>query len=107
MKQAQATIQKIEGLSRSIFICLVVATVLLALSYIVLVNKAVLNAVAKERTEQRIATLGSELGEAEFQYIHAKGEVTMDLASNLGFVPAQGKTSFVTRAVSATNVAIR
>lgn len=107
MKTVQMTIKRIEKVSKGIFICLSIFTLLLSICYIVLVNKAVLNTVAKEKTEQEIASLGTELGEAEFQYIHAKGEVTMDLASSLGYVAAVGKTKFVTRAVQGASVAIR
>lgn len=99
--------KKIDRLSKAICICLAVFGVVLSGAYMGIVNKAVLNAVAKEHAEQEIAALGSKLGEVEFQYIHSKGEITMDYASERGFVAAQGKTQFVTRAIAGSNVAIR
>ncbi len=98
---------KIDRFGKAIFICLAVFGIVLSASYVVIVNKAVLNAVAKEHAEQEIVALGSKLGEAEFQYIHSKGEITLDYAHERGFVAAGSKTVFVTRAVPATNVAVR
>jgi hypothetical protein len=107
MTKTQAVVSNIDRFGKAIFICLAVFGILLSVSYMVIVNKAVLNAVAKEHAEQEIVALGSKLGEVEFQYIHSKGEITMDYASARGFVAAKGKTVFVTRAVPATNVAVR
>lgn len=107
MTKTQAAMSRIDRFSKAIFICLAILGFVLSASYVVIVNKAVLNAVAKEHAEQEIIALGSKLGEIEFQYIHSKGDITMDYAHERGFVAAQGKTVFVTRAVPATNVAVR
>ena len=107
MTKTQAAMKKIDRLSKAIFICLAICGIVLSAAYVTIVNKAVLNAVAKEKAEQEIVALGSKLGETEFEYIKAKGEITMDYATERGFVAAQGKTVFVTRAVAPTNVAVR
>lgn len=107
MKQAQIAIRKIDLFSRAIFISLAALTVAMIAAYIVFVNKAVLNAVAKEKIETQIASLNSDLSEKEFEYINGKGEVTMELASRLGFVSASNNTTFVTLAKPAAAVAIR
>ena len=107
MTKTQAAMKKIDRLSKAIFICLAIVGVVLSASYVVFVNKAVLNAVAKEKAEQDILALSSKLGETEFEFIKAKGEITMDYATERGFVAAEGKTVFVTRAVQGTNVAVR
>lgn len=107
MKQAQTVIKHVDRLSPIIFLTLAIVTVVSIFSYIVLVNKAVLNAVAKEKAEQEIASLSSSLSEKEFEYISAKGQVTMDLAYAKGFVSASNKTSFATLAKPAQNVAVR
>jgi len=107
MKQAQTVIKTIDRFSPVIFLALACITVVSIFSYIVLVNKTVLNAVAKEKTENEIASLNSALSEKEFEYIAAKGKVTMDLAHAKGFVSASQKTSFATLAKPAQNVAVR
>ncbi len=107
MTKTQLAMSKIDRFSKAIFICLAIFGVLLSASYVIIVNKAVLNAVAKEHAEQEIVALGSKLGETEFEYIKAKGEITMDYAYERGFIAAKNKTLFVTRAVPATNVAVR
>jgi hypothetical protein len=107
MTKTQAAMKKIDRFSKAIFICLAVCGVVMSGAYMGLVNKAVLNAVAKEKAEQEIVALNSKLGETEFDYIHSKGEITMDYATARGFVPAEGKTLFVTRAVEGANVAVR
>ncbi len=107
MKHAHTAIRKIERLSQFIFISLFVLTILFSCTYIFLVNKTVLNAVAKEKIEHEIASINSDLSEKEFQYISSKGSVTRDLATNMGFVSAEDKTSFVTVFKPNASVAIR
>ncbi len=96
MKQAHIAIRKIDLFSKAIFISLTALIVAMIAAYIIFVNKAVLNAVAKEKIETQIASLNSDLSEKEFQYITGKGGVTMELASRLGFVSASDNTTFVT-----------
>lgn len=107
MKQVQKAVRHIDIFSKAIFISLVSITVILALFYVVLINKAVHNAVAKQKIETEIASLSSDLSEKEFAYISGKGEITLDLALERGFVSAKDKTSFVTLAKPAPNVALR
>ncbi len=97
----------IDRFSKGIFFTLVTMLVCFVIVYISLVQKTVLNAVAKEQVEHEILALNTELSEAEFEYIKAKGGITISLAYEKGFVSAEGKTIFVTRAVSNTNVALK
>lgn len=107
MNQTHQLIRIVELKSQAImFTCIAVATILVC-SYVGLVYTTVMNAVAKEKIEIEIASLNSTLGEKEFEYISKKGAVTVDLAASLGFVSATNKTSFVTLARPAENVAIR
>ncbi len=107
MRQVQQAVKHIDLFAKAIFISLAVTTAVLILFYIVLINKAVHNAVAKEKIEGEIASLASDLSEKEFAYIAGKGEITLDLATTRGFVSAKDKTSFVTLAKPAANVALR
>lgn len=107
MKHAQTAIMRIERLSQLIFISLAILTVFLAATYIFLVNKTVLNAVEKEKIEHQIASLNSDLSEKEFNYINSKGEVTIELARNMGFVSAEDRTTFVTVVKPSASVAVR
>jgi cell division protein FtsL len=107
MKQVQQAAKHIDIFAKVIFISLVSIAIVLALFYVVLINKAVHNAVAKEKIETEITSLSSELSEKEFAYISGKGEITLDLAESKGFVSAKDKTSFVTLAKPAPSVALR
>ena len=107
MNQAKQAVHILGDKSKSIIVILTVFCALLIATYVGLVYKTVINAVAKEKIEIQIATINSELGEKEFEYISAKGAVTLELASSLGFVPATEKTHFVTLAKPARNVAVR
>lgn len=107
MNQTHIAIRKIETRSKTIMIFLAILIGLLIASYVGLVYKTVMNVVAKEKIELKIASLNSELSEKEFEYIGKKGAITVDLATSLGFISAANKTSFVTLAKPAANVAIR
>lgn len=107
MNHANQVVYAIENKSKTIIVGLIIFCALMAATYVGLVYKTVMNAVAKEKIELQIASINSELSEKEFQYISAKGEVTMELASSLGFVPATQKTQFVTLAKPASSVAVR
>ena len=107
MNQAHQAVYTIESKSKTIIVGLAIFCALMAAAYVGLVYKTVMNAVAKEKIELQIASINSELSEKEFEYISAKGEVTMDLAASLGFVAATEKTQFVTLAKPAANVAVR
>lgn len=107
MKHAQTAILKIERLSQNICISLFILALILAASYIFLVNKTVLNAVEKEKIENEIASISSDLSEKEFTYITAKGKVTIELARSMGFVSSEDKTTFVTVIKPSASVALR
>ncbi len=54
-------------------------------SYIYLVNRTVLNVVAREEVETVLSTLGTKVSELEFKYISLKNVVTMQYAYDRGF----------------------
>jgi hypothetical protein len=57
----------------------------LFISYAYLVNKTVLNVVAREKAESTIGSLNTTLGQMEFQEMSMRGADTIDLAHSLGF----------------------
>jgi hypothetical protein len=56
--------------------------------YVYLVNKTIMNVVARERIESDISTLSSSVGALEFKYISLKNGVTLELAHAKGFQDA-------------------
>jgi cytochrome bd-type quinol oxidase subunit 2 len=82
--------------TKALFFMLASVLVLVFVLYVYLVNKTVLNVVAREQTTRQIATLSTSIGELEFKYISAKNAVTLDLAYSHGFENSQ-PTLFVSR----------
>jgi hypothetical protein len=107
MKQAKATIKKIDTFSDIIFYSLVFALVCSCLTYVYFVQMAIRNAVATSVYQNEIASLNSKLSDSEFQYINSVESVTLDTAHQLGFQSASDRTIFVTREHTGKDVAIR
>ena len=63
------------------------ASVLLSLfvMYGVLINKTIMNVVARQNSEKEIASLSSTVGDLEFQYMNLKSGITLELAHAKGF----------------------
>ncbi|MBX4198206.1 hypothetical protein KW782_02615 [Candidatus Parcubacteria bacterium] len=60
--------------------------------YAYLINRTIMNVVAREKTEQKIAVLSSVIGELEFKHMASKNRITLELAYEKGFldtIPAQ------------------
>jgi ABC-type lipoprotein release transport system permease subunit len=71
--------------NRTLFFILAGILVSVFVFYVYLVNKTVMNIVAREKTERTIATLSGAIGELELKYIHLRNSVTLDLAHAKGF----------------------
>tara|TARA_Y100001935_G_scaffold235865_1_gene220111 strand:+ start:535 stop:852 length:318 start_codon:yes stop_codon:yes gene_type:complete len=54
-------------------------------SYIYLVNRTVLNVVAREEIEETLSNLHGDVSELEFSYITLKNSITMHYALEQGF----------------------
>jgi cell division protein FtsL len=91
-------IEKIEYREKKIFWTLFSVFVFFLVLYGVLVNKAIMNAVAQQNLEKNIASLNSAVDAMDFQYLNMENNITMDTASADGFVSlslSQDKFAFI------------
>lgn len=108
MKQVTVSaLNTIEKRSQMIFIVLLAAIVAFSGLYVYFVINTIANTATRLHTERNIAALSSSIGDKESSYISEKENITMNLATTLGFVPADTNTTFVTRATAGKDVAIR
>lgn len=70
---------------RSMFFIGVVILVLVFFLYAYLVNKTVMNVVARQNTEKNISSLSTSVGDLESKYMAEKSGVTLQLALAKGF----------------------
>ncbi len=80
----------------------ILATILITIFglYAYLVNRTIMNVVAREKTYREISTLSTSIGELEFKYMSIRNNITLELAYEKGFhdaVPSQ----FISRGSSA------
>src|ERR1035437_9460538 len=83
----KSKIEKIEYREKKLFWTLFSVFVFFLISYGVLVNNAIMNAVAQQNMEKDMASLNTDVNTMEFQYLNIKNNITMSLAQSLGFVP--------------------
>jgi hypothetical protein len=102
---AVQAIKKIEKISKSVFWTMIALIILLGLTYMYFINKTIWNVAAREKMQDEIVTINSQLGEKEFEYIKSKGSITMESAKQLGF-DQPARVSFVTKEILKT-VAMR
>jgi hypothetical protein len=74
--------------TRTIFFIVASLLVFLFVSYAYLVNKTIMNVVAREKTEKTYQKLSASIGDLEAKYLTAKSGVTIDLAYSKGFKDA-------------------
>ncbi|MDQ3014540.1 MAG: hypothetical protein M3Q73_01600 [bacterium] len=74
--------------TKLLFFVLAGLLLMIFVSYAYLINKTIMNVVAREKSEQRIATLSSVIGELEFEHMMVKNKVTLELAHQKGFMDA-------------------
>jgi len=79
-------IEKIEYREKQIFWGLFLVFALLLVSYGFLVNKTIMNAVAKQNLTKEISSLNSTVDSMEFTYLSLENNITMDLAAAKGYV---------------------
>lgn len=77
---------RIEYREKKIFWVLFSVFISLVLSYGILLNNTIMNAVAKQNIEKEIFVLMSEINDLESQYLVSKNKITIDLAFSKGFV---------------------
>jgi hypothetical protein len=112
MKQAAEQLRTYSP-SEIMFWTLSFGIVLMSVSYVYFVQKAVWNAVARVQIQREIADLNSKLSDTEFSYINNVGAITLSSAKLLGFAQTDSKSiTFVTKDSLASgsvgkNVAIR
>lgn len=104
-EQAIHAIKKIEKFSRAVFWTILGLIVFLGLAYMYYINQTIWNVAAREKTINEIASINSQLGEKEFEYMKSKGSVTMEVAKQMGFSQPK-RVSFVTKEIFKT-VAMR
>lgn len=74
--------------TKILFFILAATFVSIFLLYAYLVNKTIMNVVARQHTEKSISALSSKLGDLEAKYLALQGGVTIDLAYARGFKDA-------------------
>ena len=79
-------IEKIEYREKKIFWTLFSVFVFFLIAYGVLVNKAIMNAVAQQNLQQDLASLNSNVDGLDFQYLNMENNITIDTATADGFV---------------------
>ena len=100
-QHAVQAIRKIERISKSVFWTMVAIIVVLGFTYMYFINKTIWNVAAREKMQNEILVINSQLGEKEFEYIKSKGSITMESARELGFSQPE-RVSFVTKEILKT-----
>lgn len=104
MKAKAIALPITQKISTKALFFIVLATLLFTFfSYIYLVNKTIMNVVAREKIENNISSLSTTIGTLEFKYITLKNAVTLDLAYTKGFEEAT-PTKFIARQSSGTSL---
>lgn len=86
------------------YTCAVILISIFAL-YAYLVNKTIMNVVARESAEKQIATLNTTIGGLENNYMVLKNTITLDLAHADGFQDAT--PAFISRNSSTLSYNVR
>lgn len=81
--------------SRFTIMALVAGMVMLAASYVALVNNSVFNIVAREDALEEMTNLETDLAVLETRYIELSNQINLNLAYERGFVDASKQAVFV------------
>ncbi len=97
------SLNKLQALNTKVlfFAALALLVSLFAL-YVYLVNRTVMNVVAREQTGRTVATLSTSIGGLEFKYITLKDSITLDLAHEKGFMDFSPTTFLAQQKPAAT-----
>ncbi len=79
-------IRFLENTEKQIFWAAFSVAVLLLVSYGILFNRTIMNAMATENMNSQISSLSSAVNSLEFKYLNLKNSISMDLALSRGFV---------------------
>ncbi|MCC2630929.1 MAG: hypothetical protein K0S38_738 [Candidatus Paceibacter sp.] len=82
--------------TKTVFFVTLAALLSTFIFYVYLVNKTVMNVVARQQVERAISEHSTSLGALEFKYIGLKNAVTLELAYAKGFTDAT-PVSFIAR----------
>lgn len=80
--------------------------ILLASTYVFLVNNSVFNIVARENLLEEINRLETELVVLETRYIELSSQITLSFADTLGFVDASREVTFVKESEGASRLSL-
>lgn len=89
---------------KALFHILIIASVLLFVSYLYLIGSITFNVIARKSLENNLISLNSRVNELDLIYLNNVNEIDKEYASTLGFVDAH-QNIFVSRVVD--QVAIR
>ena len=89
--------------TKALFFMLATVLVFVFASYVYLVNKTIMNVVARESAVQEAAELSGTVGELEFEYMAHKNSVTLDIAYAQGFKDTS-PTRFLARGQQSTTL---
>jgi hypothetical protein len=81
--------------SRLTIALLLASLIMLAASYVALVNNPVFNIVVREDSLEEITTLESDLAVLGSRYIELSNRITLPLAYERGFIDASKEATFV------------
>ena len=87
-------ISQINNLEQKLFWVLLAGVAFLATVYVCLINNTIVNVVARKQAYEAINNINAELAVLEGKYVAAANSVTLDKAYALGFVDAEGSSSF-------------
>lgn len=101
----QNQIDRIEYREKSIFWIFFSVFIFLLVFYGFMVNKTIVNAVSKQKTEKDIIVLNSEVNSIESKYLDLKNNITIDLALSKGFIVNEN-IKYVVNSVSDQKVSL-
>ena len=104
MKTKALPLSFVHKISTKALFFIVLAVLLVTFfSYVYLVNKTIMNVVAREKVESNISSLSTTIGTLEYKYITLKNSVTLDLAYSKGFKEAT-PSQFIARQKSGNSL---
>lgn len=85
-REIKRQLNKIELFEERLFWFLSFSVIVLAISYGIFVNKAILNGKYNQDLSNSVNSISQELSNLEFSYLESKNSITLVKAKSLGFV---------------------
>lgn len=85
-KAIKNKIRSVENMGRNIFWSFVLLAVFFSASYLYLINRIVVNAVARQNIEKEIAVISSRTSDLEESYLSLKNKINLNYAFSKGFI---------------------